>query len=124
MTGPIGYPVPMPALKCIASLLVLSASAAYAAESEAPPLQGEYRLSAEQIEQVLRDAETKPAPMTETIVPPRLPVRGQVGVGIGTDRYRSISGAIEVGDPQTQGRGWIEMDWRQLYSRTPRTPAQ
>ena len=125
MTGTIGYLVRMRHAGIIIGLVAVAASSsAFAAEPAAPPLQDEYRLSAEQIEQVLRDAEAKPQPTVDTAGTRTLPIRGQVGVGIGTDGYRSMFGAFELGDPQTQGRAWFDMDWHQFNTKTRRSPAQ
>ena len=98
-------------------------TSAFAAEPAAP-LQSEYRLSAEQIEQVLRDAEAKPQPTVDSAGARTLPIRGQVGVGVGSDGYRSMFGIFELGDQDTQGRAWFDMDWRQLNTKTHRNPAQ
>jgi hypothetical protein len=123
VTGLIGYLRPMRHVGIIIGLAAVVASSS-ALAAEPVPLQNEYRLSAEQIEQVLRDAEAKPQLPADNSATRSLPIRGQVGVGIGTDGYRSMFGAFELGDPNTQGRAWFDMDWRQLNTRTRRNPAQ
>ena len=123
MTALVGYLRGMRRVGTIIGFGAFAATSAVAAEP-ASPLQSEYRLSAEQIEQVLRDAEAKPQPTVDTAGTRALPIRGQVGVGIGTDGYRSLFGAFELGNSDTQGRAWFDMDWRQLNTKTHRNPAQ
>ena len=123
MRGAIGY---LARMRCVGTIIgfgAFAASPAVAAETAAP-LQSEYRLTAEQIEQVLRDAEAKPQPTVDPAGSRTLPVRGQVGVGIGTEGYRSMFGIFELGDQDTQGRASFDMDWRQINTRNRRNPAQ
>ena len=124
MRALIGYLARMRLITTITGFGAFAATSAVAAEPAAPPLQNEYRLSAEQIEQVLRDAEAKPQPTVDSAGARTLPIRGQVGVGVGTDGYRSMFGIFELGDQDTQGRASFDLDWRQINTRNRRNPAQ
>ena len=76
-------------------MIVLFLAAALAAD---PPLSGERRLTAEQVQQVLDEAAARreAADATEEARHP-LPITGEVGVSVGTGGYRSAYGAASIG---------------------------
>jgi len=104
-------------------MALIAASAAglpAAAAAQTAPMKSEFRLTDEQIAQVLRDAEGRPQrpQMGESRGNAQSnPVHGEVGVGIGTGGYRSLYGGFEFGDGQSGGAAWMDMDWYVQRSR-------
>ena len=90
-------------------LLPILLASAMGGPAAAEPLKGEYRLTPEQVEQVLADAQARKdeARDKERDGPP---ISGEISVSVGTDGYRSIAGTLEL--PGRSGRGavWFGMD--------------
>jgi hypothetical protein len=90
-------------------LPILLAFAMGAPAAAAEPLKREYRLTPEQVEQVLADAQARKdeARDKDRDGPP---ISGEISVSVGTDGYRSIAGTIEVPGKTARGAIWFGMD--------------